>query len=147
MCLKILFFKTLINLLGTIDFLSRYVEYILILYIFEKPLKEYCKTHYLNQPVFYLASYFIIIEIFFFIIIILLFLRLFFKRINCTNSFFIFYRNNPIIFIDKSNGNNKYSIPLSYILTDYISAKSTPQTLKSVKENDTKNWFSMKKKR
>ena len=124
MCLKILFFKTLINLLGTIDFLSRYVEYILILYILEKSLKEYCKIHYLNQPVFYLASYFS---------------RYFFKRINCTNSFFIFYRNNPIIFIDKSNANNKYLIPLSYILTDYISAKSTPQTLKSVKENDTKN--------
>ena len=40
MCLKILFFNVLINISATTDFPSLYVEYISILFIFTKSLKE-----------------------------------------------------------------------------------------------------------
>ena len=54
MCLKILFFRVLINLSATIDFPSLRAEYISMLFIFKNFLKS-CKIHPLYQSIFHLV--------------------------------------------------------------------------------------------
>ena len=54
MCLIILFFKVLLNLSTTADFLSLYVEYISILFIFKNLLKDCCKLYHFDKLIFWL---------------------------------------------------------------------------------------------
>ena len=54
MWLIILFFKVLLNLSTTADFLSLYVEYISILIIFKNLLKDFCKIHHFDKLIFWL---------------------------------------------------------------------------------------------
>ena len=120
---KILFFKVLINLSAATDFPSLYVEYTSMLFIFKKSLKVLLlnsltwSTHILFGFLRPLDSASLFSEI------ILL------NTLTILVPFLSFIGITQAYLLNKSIAHNKYLILLLYLLSDCISAQSTPQIL------------------
>ena len=114
-CLKILYFSVLINLSATTDFPSFYNEYISVLFIFKKSLKELLlnslpwSTHILFG--------FLPFEI------------IFQNALTILVPFLSFIGITHTYLLKKPIAHNKYLFPLLCLLSDCILAKSIPQIL------------------
>ena len=116
MYLKILFSKVLINLSVTTDLPSFYVEYISMLIIFRNLFKKaYVRFTSLIDP--------------YFIWFLSELSKTFWNALTIQLPLLLFEKATQAYLKNKSIAHNKYLIPLLYLLSDCISAKSTPQIL------------------